>query len=170
MVHTLPFRLVDKNSGKNVIQVTWVLLLKAHRAVDSDTWLATVLWDFLGAIKKGLISRQGVAIEKGKLSFRIISMFLVISLAVLDFEVVAYLQVQALSKFYVVLFLIEFVDCISPNKVDDVEGSVCIYPMILVQIPMAMRKKYDSAMRKRYHYFSIMQYTELRSSSRQVFI
>lgn len=92
MVHTLPFRLVDKNRGKNVIQVTWVLLLKAHRAVDSATWLATVLWDFLGAIKKGLISRQGVAIEKGKLSFRIISMFLVISLAVLDFEVVAYLQ------------------------------------------------------------------------------
>jgi membrane protein DedA with SNARE-associated domain len=34
----------------------------------------------------------GVAIEKGKLLFRIISMFLVISLAVLDFEFVAYLQ------------------------------------------------------------------------------
>lgn len=65
MVHTLPFRLVDKNRGKNVIQVTWVLLLKAHRDVGSATWLATVLWDFLGAIKKGLISRQGVAIEKG---------------------------------------------------------------------------------------------------------
>jgi len=92
MVQTLPFRLVDKNCGKDDIQVKWVLLFKADRAVGSVTWLATVLWDLFGAIKKGLISRQVVAIEKGKLLFKIISMFLVISLAVLDFEVVAYLQ------------------------------------------------------------------------------
>ncbi|MCI18810.1 putative xyloglucan glycosyltransferase 5-like, partial [Trifolium medium] len=143
------FRPVEKNRGKNAKQVTWVLLLKAHRAVGCVAWLATVLWDLLGAIKKRLIHRQGVAAEKGKLLFRIISLFLVISLAVLAFEVVAYFQgwhfgnpnlhiphtsdferlfhmayvawltfraeyiappIKALSKFCIVLFLIQSVD------------------------------------------------------------
>lgn len=92
LVQILIFRFVDKNRGKNVIQVTWVLLLKAHCTVDCVTWLVTVLGDWLGAIKKRLIRRQGVAVEKYKLLFRIISLFLVISLTVLDFEVVAYTQ------------------------------------------------------------------------------
>ncbi|KAI4337436.1 hypothetical protein L6164_015854 [Bauhinia variegata] len=61
------FRPVEKNRGKNAKQVTWVLLLKAHRAVGSVTWLATVLWTLLGAIKKRLIYRQGVAMESEKL-------------------------------------------------------------------------------------------------------
>jgi xyloglucan glycosyltransferase 4 len=194
------FRPVDKNRGKNAKQVRWVLLLKAHRAVGCVTWLVTVLWDLLGAIKKRLVRRQGVAVEKGKLLFRIISLFLLISLAVLAFEVVAYFQgwhfgntnlhiphtsdfqrwfhmvyvawltfradyiappIQALSKFCIVLFLIQSVDrmllCFGwfwikfkkvkpmingdPFKVDDVEGSVCIYPMVLVQIPMCNEKE-----------------------------
>ncbi|KAK2446161.1 putative xyloglucan glycosyltransferase [Trifolium repens] len=194
------FRPVEKNRGKNARQVTWVLLLKAHRAVGCVAWLATVLWDLLGAIKKRLIHRQGVAAEKGKLLFRIISLFLVISLAVLAFEVVAYFQgwhfgnpnlhiphtsdferlfhmayvawltfraeyiappIKALSKFCIVLFLIQSVDrmllCFGcfwikfkkvkpringdPFKVDDVEQSVCNYPMVLVQIPMCNERE-----------------------------
>ncbi|CAL5205125.1 unnamed protein product [Lathyrus oleraceus] len=194
------FRPVEKNRGKNAKQVTWVLLLKAHRAVGCVTWLVTVLWDLLGGIKKRVIQRQGVAVEKGKLLFRIISLFLVISLAVLAFEVVAYLQgwhfgnhnlhiphtsdferlfhmayvawltfraeyiappIQALSKFCIVLFVIQSVDrlllCLGcfwiklrkvkprisgdPFKVDDVEGSVCSYPMVLVQIPMCNERE-----------------------------
>jgi hypothetical protein len=194
------FRPVEKNRGKNAKQVTWVLLLKAHRAVGCVAWLATVLWDLLGAIKKRLIHRQGVAAEKGKLLFRIISLFLVISLAVLAFEVVAYFQgwhfgnpnlhiphtsdferlfhmayvawltfraeyiappIKALSKFCIVLFLIQSVDrmllCFGcfwikfkkvkpringdPFKVDDVEQSVCNYPMVLVQIPMCNERE-----------------------------
>ncbi|XP_058785082.1 probable xyloglucan glycosyltransferase 5 [Vicia villosa] len=194
------FRPVEKNRGKNAKQVTWVLLLKAHRAVGCVTWLVTVLWDLLGGIKKRVVQRQGVAVEKGKLLFRIISLFLVISLAVLAFEVVAYLQgwhfgnhnlhiphssdferlfhvayvawltfraeyiappIQALSKFCIVLFVIQSVDrlllCLGcfwiklrkvkprisgdPFKVDDVEGSVCKYPMVLVQIPMCNERE-----------------------------
>ncbi|CAI8599755.1 unnamed protein product [Vicia faba] len=194
------FRPVEKNRGKNAKQVTWVLLLKAHRAVGCVTWLVTVLWDLLGGIKKRVIQRQGVAVEKGKLLFRIISLFLVISLAVLAFEVVAYLQgwhfgnhnlhiphssdferffhvayvawltfraeyiappIKALSKFCIVLFVIQSVDrlvlCLGcfwiklrkvkpiisgdPFKVDDVEGSVCKCPMVLVQIPMCNERE-----------------------------
>ena len=91
------FRPVEKSRGKNAKQVTWVLLLKAHRAVGCVAWLATVLWALLGTIKKRLIFRQGVAMEsektwKGKLLFRIIKVFLVTSLAILAFEVVAYFK------------------------------------------------------------------------------
>ncbi|KAE9587012.1 hypothetical protein Lal_00004929 [Lupinus albus] len=203
------FRPIEKSRGKNAKQVTWVLLLKAHRAVGCVTWLATVLWTLLGAIRKRLIHRNGVVgvveserdkLEKGRLLFTIIRVFLMISLAVLAFEVVAYLQgwhftnptfhiprtsdleglfhmayvawltfraeyiaplIQALSKFCVVLFLIQSVDrmllCLGcfwikfkkvkprihgdPFKTDDVEGSAWNYPMVLVQIPMCNERE-----------------------------
>lgn len=91
------FRPVEKSRGKNAKQVTWVLLLKAHRAVGGIAWLATVLWALLGAIKKRLVHRRGVDVEteklgKGKLLFRVIKAFLVTSLAILAFEVVAYFK------------------------------------------------------------------------------
>uniref|UniRef100_A0A6M2E857 Glycosyltransferase 2-like domain-containing protein n=1 Tax=Populus davidiana TaxID=266767 RepID=A0A6M2E857_9ROSI len=91
------FRPVEKSRGKNAKQVTWVLLLKAHRAVGCVAWLATVFWALLGTIKKRLIFRQGVAVAteklgKGKLVLKIIRVFLVASLAILAFEVVAYLK------------------------------------------------------------------------------
>ncbi|OIW14621.1 hypothetical protein TanjilG_32963 [Lupinus angustifolius] len=203
------FRPVEKSRGKNAKQVTWVLLLKAHRAVGCVTWLVTVLWTLLGAIKKRLIHRNVVVdvvenernkFEKGRFLFTIIRVFLMISLVVLAFEVVAYLQgwhftnttlhiprtselegllhmayvawltfraeyiapiIQALSKFCVVLFLIQSVDrmllCLGcfwikfkkvkprihgdPFKTDDVEGSAWNYPMVLVQIPMCNEKE-----------------------------
>ncbi|XP_061362547.1 probable xyloglucan glycosyltransferase 5 [Gastrolobium bilobum] len=200
------FRPVEKNRGKNAKQVTWFLLLKAHRAIGCVTWLATVLWSLLGTIKKRLIHRKGVAmeesekLEKGKVLFRVIKVFLVTSLVVLMFEVVAYLQgwhfrnpslhiprtsdleglmhmvyvvwlrfraeyiappIQALSKFCVVLFLIQSADrmmlCLGcfwikyrkikpkidgdPLKIDDIEGSACNYPMVLVQIPMCNERE-----------------------------
>ncbi|KAK9099962.1 hypothetical protein Scep_023392 [Stephania cephalantha] len=91
------FRPVDKDRGKNAKQFTWVLLLKAHRAVGCVAWLATVLWALLGAVKKRLIFRQGVAMEsekssKGKLLFKFLRGFLVLSMAALVFEVVAHLN------------------------------------------------------------------------------
>ncbi|KAF8389319.1 hypothetical protein HHK36_026013 [Tetracentron sinense] len=91
------FRPVEKDRGKNAKQFTWVLLLKAHRAAGCVAWLATVLWALLGAIKKRLFFGQGVAMEseklgKGRLLFRIIRAFLVISLVVLAFEVLAHLN------------------------------------------------------------------------------
>ncbi|KAF5204594.1 Xyloglucan glycosyltransferase [Thalictrum thalictroides] len=91
------FRPVDKDRGKNAKQHTWVLLLKAHRAVGCVTWLATMLWALLGAIKKRLILGQGVAMEsekssKGRLLFKFIRGFLVLSLVVLVVDVVAHLK------------------------------------------------------------------------------
>lgn len=91
------FRPVEKSRGRNAKQVTWVLLLKANRAVGCVAWLATALWALLGAIKKRLIHRQGVKMAseklgKGKLIFRVIKAFLVTALAILFFEVAAYLQ------------------------------------------------------------------------------
>lgn len=89
------FGQVDKDRGKNAKQFTWVLLLRAHRAVGCLAWVAGVLWALLGAIKKRLFFRQGVAMEKsskGRLLFRVIKGFLVISLAALLFEVFAHLN------------------------------------------------------------------------------
>lgn len=91
------FRPVEKSRGKNAKQVTWVLLLKAHRAVGCVASLATFLWALLGAIKKRLIFRQGVSMDnekmgKGKALFTVIKMFLVTALAILAFELVAYFK------------------------------------------------------------------------------
>ncbi|XP_027330487.1 probable xyloglucan glycosyltransferase 5 [Abrus precatorius] len=203
------FRPVEKTRGKNAKQVTWFLLLKAHSAIGCVTWLATVVWSLLGAIKKRLIHREGVPLEsdkleRGKVLFRVIKVFLVSSLVILVFEVVAYLQgwhfrnpslhiprtsdleslmhlvyvawlrfragyiappIQALSKFCVALFLIQSMDrmllclgCfwIKYKKIkpkidgdllkiddddDDIEGSECNYPMVLVQIPMCNERE-----------------------------
>lgn len=92
------FQPIEKSRGKNAKQVTWVLLLKANRAVGCISWLATVLWALLGVINKRLILRQGVAMEnekmmgKGKLLLRTIKVFLVISIAALIFEIIAHLK------------------------------------------------------------------------------
>ncbi|CAJ1972215.1 unnamed protein product [Sphenostylis stenocarpa] len=203
------FRPVEKTRGKNAKQVTWFLFLKAYHAIGCVSWLATVMWSLLGAIRKRLIHRERVVLESEKLEkgmlFRVIKVFLVSSLVVLVVEVVAYLQgwhfgnptlhiprtsdlkglmhlvyvswlrfraeyiappIQALSKFCVVLFLIQSVDrmllCFGcfwiklkkikpkidedPLKVDDIEGSACNHPMVLVQIPMCNEKEvYDQS-------------------------
>lgn len=91
------FRPMEKSRGKNAKQVTWVLLLKANRAVGCVAWLATILWSLLGTIQRRLIFRQGVGLAseklgKGKLLLNIIKAFLVTSLVFLGFEVVAYLK------------------------------------------------------------------------------
>ncbi|KAK8614721.1 hypothetical protein V6N13_068516 [Hibiscus sabdariffa] len=89
------FRPLEKSRGKNAKQVTWVLLLKAHRAVGGVAWIATLFWALLGAVKKRLIFRQDVAMAseklgKGKLLFKVIKAFLVTSLMILAFEIAAY--------------------------------------------------------------------------------
>lgn len=200
------FRPVEKSRGKNAKQASWVLLLKAQRAVSLIASLATLLWSLLGIIYKRLIFRRGVAMENGKLGkgrllFTVIRVFLVTSLVILGFEVVAYFkgwhyfrnpslhipqtsdiqgllhmiyvawlrfradyiapQIQALSTFCVVLFMIQSADrmilslgClwikykkIKPTidgnsmKSDDVEKADYEYPMVLVQIPMCNEKE-----------------------------
>ncbi|KAH1056533.1 hypothetical protein J1N35_034598 [Gossypium stocksii] len=91
------FKPMERTRGKNPKQVTWVLLLKAHRAVGRVAWIATLFWDLLGTIKRRLIFRQDVAMAteklgKGKLLFAAIKAFLLTSLAILSFEVVAYFK------------------------------------------------------------------------------
>ena len=87
------FMPVEKTRGKNAKQVTWFLFLKAYHAIGCVTWFATVLWSFMGAIGKRLIHREGLALEsekleKGKILFRVIKVFVVSSLVVMVFEVV----------------------------------------------------------------------------------
>ncbi|KAL2318257.1 hypothetical protein Fmac_032133 [Flemingia macrophylla] len=199
------FRPAEKTRGRNVKQVTWFLFLKVYHAIGCVTWFSTVMWSVLRAMRKRLVQREGVALEsdkleKGKVLFSVIKVFLVSSLVVLVFEVVAYLQgwhignpslhipraadleglmhfvyvawlrfrgeyiappLRALSKFCVVLFLIQSVDrmvlcfgCfwikykkIKPRidedalKVDDIEGNACNHPMVLVQIPMCNERE-----------------------------
>ncbi|KAE8701578.1 putative xyloglucan glycosyltransferase 2 [Hibiscus syriacus] len=91
------FQPAEKSRGKNAKQVTWVLLLKAHRAVGCVVWIASFFWALLGIIKKRLIFREDVAMAsekmgKGKLLFTVIKLFLITSLTILGFELVAYIN------------------------------------------------------------------------------
>ncbi|KAE8654528.1 putative xyloglucan glycosyltransferase 3 [Hibiscus syriacus] len=91
------FRPVEKTRGKNAKQVTWVLLLKAHRAVGCFAWFSSLVWAVLGAINKRLIFKQDVAMAsekmgKGKVLFTVIKLFLVTSITILCFELPSYLK------------------------------------------------------------------------------
>ncbi|GFP81632.1 probable xyloglucan glycosyltransferase 5 [Phtheirospermum japonicum] len=82
------FKPVEKSRLKNAKQVRWVLLLKANRAVGCVARLGAVSWALLGAIKRRLILRQGVAVASERLGnsnlmLKIIKVLLVISLATL---------------------------------------------------------------------------------------
>jgi cellulose synthase/poly-beta-1,6-N-acetylglucosamine synthase-like glycosyltransferase len=86
-------RLEDqKDKGKNAKQLTWVLLLKAHKAAGCVAWVASGAMILLAAIKKRLILGQGLAHQersKGKL-FKAITAFLVFAVIMLCVEVGAH--------------------------------------------------------------------------------
>jgi len=82
----------QKDKGKNAKQLTWVLLLKAHKAAGCVAWVASGVMMLLGAIKKRLILGQGLAQQeksKGKL-FKAITAFLVFAVIMLCVEVGAH--------------------------------------------------------------------------------
>ncbi|CAM6062951.1 unnamed protein product [Sphagnum tenellum] len=90
-----------KDKGKNAKQLTWVLLLKAHRAAGCLAWMALGLWTVLAAIKKRLILRQGLAPppstaakphKGGSRLFKAITGFLVFAIFMLCVEVAAHLM------------------------------------------------------------------------------
>ncbi|XP_021761835.1 probable xyloglucan glycosyltransferase 5 [Chenopodium quinoa] len=103
------FRAVEKDRGKNAKQMTWVLLLRAHKAAGCVAWVGNGVLSLLSTIKKRLILGEGVKMEndkssKGKLLYRIILGFLITALAFLAFEMFAhfngwqyYLQTSNLS-------------------------------------------------------------------------
>ncbi|GLJ32570.1 hypothetical protein SUGI_0655130 [Cryptomeria japonica] len=84
--------------GKNARQLTWVLLLKAHRALGFLLWLAMWLWAMIGVVKNRVIYRQGGLImephsktHRGKL-FVFIKTFLAFSVAAMVLEIGAYIM------------------------------------------------------------------------------
>lgn len=84
-----------KGKNKNAKQLTWVLLLKAHRAAGCVAYLAMGLWTLLAAIQNRLIAPKAagaVALDKpvkGKL-YKFIRAFLVLALVMLCIELGAH--------------------------------------------------------------------------------
>ncbi|XP_042377595.1 probable xyloglucan glycosyltransferase 5 isoform X1 [Zingiber officinale] len=188
--------------GKNAKQFTWVVLLKAHRAVGCVAWLAASVWALLGAVRKRLLRNRGRSSKSdkgGRLLFRFLRTSLLL-IAMLALEMAAYLQgwhfknpnfripdvgetrgwtrdayiswlsfradyiaypLQNLCAFCIVLFVVQSIDrlvlCLGclyiklkkikptingdPFKTEDLEGSSCDYPMVLVQIPMCNERE-----------------------------
>eukprot|EP01018_Ginkgo_biloba_P006269 Gb_04568 [translate_table: standard] len=89
------FQTPDKDRGKNAKQLTWVLLLKAHRAAGCVAWLAQGTWTLLAAVKRRISSGKRSSAEnspsKSKL-YQVIRGFLIFAILMLGFEVVAYLK------------------------------------------------------------------------------
>ncbi|KAH9625342.1 hypothetical protein KSS87_022740 [Heliosperma pusillum] len=93
----LPFRVMDKDRGKNAKQFTWVLMLRAHRAAGCLAWLGNGVLSLLNTVKKRLIFRQGVTMEndkssKGRVLYRVILGILITALIFLCFEGFAHFQ------------------------------------------------------------------------------
>ncbi|KAK7293962.1 hypothetical protein RJT34_16845 [Clitoria ternatea] len=88
------FQPLEKDRGKNAKQFTWLLLLKAHRAVGCLAWLANSLCSLLTTVKKRLFfgSVETEISAKAKFLFRVILTFLVIAVAFLSFELVAHFK------------------------------------------------------------------------------
>jgi hypothetical protein len=97
----------DKGRGKNAKQLTWVLLLKAHRAAGCLTSIAPALFGFVSAVKRRVASGRtdadidGVGVGGGRENenptvksrfYTFIKMFLCLSVFLLCFEVVAYFK------------------------------------------------------------------------------
>ncbi|XP_004507535.1 probable xyloglucan glycosyltransferase 5 [Cicer arietinum] len=98
------FQPVEKDRGKNAKQFTWVLLLKAHKAVGCLTWFGNSLCSLLSSLKKRLIfcsieNDSDDKSMKAKLLFRVIVGFLFMALAFLSFELVAHFKGLNLNYF-----------------------------------------------------------------------
>ncbi|KAG0594950.1 hypothetical protein M758_UG125400 [Ceratodon purpureus] len=90
---TQPSSEFGKGKNKNAKQLTWVLLLKAHRAAGCVAYLAVGLWTLLSTIQNRLIAPKAtVALDKpvkGKL-YKFLRGFLVVAIVLLCIEVVAH--------------------------------------------------------------------------------
>ncbi|KAM0939232.1 putative xyloglucan 6-xylosyltransferase [Dioscorea sansibarensis] len=91
----LEFCLMGKGRGRNARQITWMLLLKAHRIIGCVAWMTAALLTLLRVFKGRLIFQQGVSMEsekpgKGRILFSFIRGFCMVSLAALVLDMVAY--------------------------------------------------------------------------------
>ncbi|XP_077214779.1 putative xyloglucan glycosyltransferase 12 [Tasmannia lanceolata] len=94
----------NKNRGKNAKQLTWVLLLKAHKAAGCLTWIGSATFGLAGAVRRRLASGRTDSdtvneneneIENPILRSRFyscIKVFLLLSIVMLGFEIAAYNQ------------------------------------------------------------------------------
>ncbi|KAL6659174.1 hypothetical protein ACP70R_003214 [Stipagrostis hirtigluma subsp. patula] len=89
----------EKAKGKNAKQFTWVLLLRAHRAVGCVAWLAAGFWGVLGAVNRRVRRSRDADAEpdaeasgRGRVMLGFLRAFLLLSLAMLAFETVAHLK------------------------------------------------------------------------------
>jgi hypothetical protein len=88
-----------KARGKNAKQFTWVLLLRAHRAVGCVAWMAAGFWGVLGAVNRRVRRSRDADDEpdaeasgRGRVMLRFLRAFLLLSLAMLALETIAHLK------------------------------------------------------------------------------
>jgi xyloglucan glycosyltransferase 4 len=87
----------EKARGKNAKQFTWVLLLRAHRAVGCLAWLNAGFWSVLGIVNRRVRRSRDADTEpdaeasgRGRAMLGFLRAFLLLSLGMLAFETVAY--------------------------------------------------------------------------------
>lgn len=93
--------LIEKSRNKNARQLTWVLLLKAHRAAGCLTSLGSALITLGTAVRRRIaagrtdseisVQKQNPA-KKSKLFYSCLKVFLWLSLILLGFEIAAYFK------------------------------------------------------------------------------
>lgn len=86
------FQVDKRGRGRNAKQLTWVLLLKAHRAAGCLAWLANGVWALLASVRSRFTApsdESGKSSQKSKL-YRVIRGFLLASILLLGFELLAY--------------------------------------------------------------------------------
>lgn len=131
----------EKQKAKNTKQFTWVLFLKAHRAISCLSWLVTSLWAMLAAAKKRIVfsdRREEPKSRRRLLGF--IKAFLLLSMAALVFEVIAHfegwnlgpiqpLEVQSLVHWTYLAWMSFRADYIAPVVV--VLSKFCVFLFML---------------------------------------
>ncbi|XP_051114776.1 xyloglucan glycosyltransferase 4-like isoform X2 [Andrographis paniculata] len=82
----------EKQKSTSPKQFTWFLLLKAHRILAAVPWLATTLYAVFGSIRKRIATsntNEEDPLYRGRL-YRLIKLFLAVSVAALLVEIFAY--------------------------------------------------------------------------------
>ncbi|KAG2259089.1 hypothetical protein Bca52824_078383 [Brassica carinata] len=129
------FTPMERTRGKNAKQVTWVLLLQAHKAVGCLAWLATASWSLLGSVKRRLCFNHRLGSETWQRQMAFLVVYCAVPCTVRrSFD-------SLLRLFWIKYKKIKPRIDEEPFRNDDVEGSGTEYPMVLVQIPMCNEKE-----------------------------
>ncbi|KAF8390361.1 hypothetical protein HHK36_024886 [Tetracentron sinense] len=80
----------EKQKSISTKQFTWVLVLRAHRAIACLSWFVTGFWAMTAAIKKRVVFSERRELKHSGRLLRFIRAFLVVSMVTLILEVIAY--------------------------------------------------------------------------------